>query len=217
MKHSQWYAAFPMSLVFNIFLFCLLAGLTVTRDYAKDTVYFPVRTILLPAEKPVAPPKRKKKVIPKQTEPPKTETAPLPEPVAEPLPKLETEPAERTEEIQEETTSDVVAEDIPSEVLPAETVYQPYYKVSKLPAFKVKVDPVYPPTERASGNEARVVAEIFLNKFGSVDKIEIIKSGGTLFDNAVIQAIHDSSFTPGYKNSEPVPVKVQQPYVFRLR
>jgi TonB family protein len=217
MKHSQWYAAFPMSLVFHIILFSLLAGLTVTRDYAKDTVYFPVRTILLPAEKPAAPPKQKKKAIPKQSEPLKKEPALIPETVDEPMPALEEEPEERTEEIEEATVSDAVADDIPPEVQPSETVYQPYYKVSKLPSFKVKVDPVYPPPERASGNEARVVAEVFINEFGGVDKIEIIKSGGPLFDNAVIQAIQDSSFTPGYENNEPVPVKVQQPYVFRLR
>jgi TonB family protein len=47
--------------------------------------------------------------------------------------------------------------------------------------------------------------------------VKLIRSGGRLFDQAVMKAARDSSFEPGYRDDKPVPVRVQIPYSFKLR
>lgn len=97
------------------------------------------------------------------------------------------------------------------------TVYQPYHAVSRVPYFKTQIKPVYPSSERAAGVEARVTVEVYINERGMVDKVKLVKSGGELFDQAVMQAVKDSSFEPGYLEGRPVPVRIQIPYAFKLR
>ena len=99
----------------------------------------------------------------------------------------------------------------------AGTAYQPYHAVSRVPYFKIQIKPVYPPSERAAGVEARVIVEVYINERGMVDKVKLVKSGGELFDQAVMRAVKDSSFEPGYLEGRPVPVRIQIPYAFKLR
>ena len=68
-----------------------------------------------------------------------------------------------------------------------------------------------------TGNEARVLAEIYLNERGAVDDVTIKKSGGKLFDKAVIDAARQSSFHPGYMGEKAVPTVIQIPYSFKLK
>lgn len=97
------------------------------------------------------------------------------------------------------------------------TGYHYSQRVSRVPSFKVQKKPVYPQSERTAGREARVVVEVFISEYGAVDRVTVIKSGGPLFDHAVVTAAKDSSFEPGYLDGKPVPVRVQIPYVFKLR
>jgi len=99
----------------------------------------------------------------------------------------------------------------------AGTGYLPFHRLSRIPSFKVQTQPVYPPSERTAGAEARVIVEVYINENGTVDNVMLIKSGGRLFDQAVIKAARDSSFEPGYRDDKPVPVRVQIPYSFKLR
>ncbi|MDD5105704.1 MAG: energy transducer TonB [Desulfuromonadaceae bacterium] len=95
--------------------------------------------------------------------------------------------------------------------------YLAFHRLSKLPSFRVHSEPVYPNAERMSGAEARVLAEIYLDERGAVDDVVIKKSGGRLFDKAVIEAIRQSSFHPGYMGEKAVPTVIQIPYSFKLR
>lgn len=95
--------------------------------------------------------------------------------------------------------------------------YLAFHRLSKLPSFRVRSEPVYPNSERMSGAEARVLAEIYLDERGAVDDVVIKKSGGKLFDKAVIDAVRQSSFHPGYMGEKAVPAVVQIPYSFKLR
>jgi TonB family protein len=97
------------------------------------------------------------------------------------------------------------------------TVYQPIQSISRNPSFKVQLKPAYPPSERAAGIEARVIVEVYINENGTVDDVKLIKSGGRPFDQAVMKAVQDSSFEPGFRDDKPVPVRVQIPYAFKLR
>jgi TonB family protein len=95
--------------------------------------------------------------------------------------------------------------------------YLAFHRLSKLPSFRLRNEPVYPNTERMTGSEARVLAEIYLDERGTVDDVTIKKSGGKLFDKAVIDAVRQSSFHPGYMGEKAVPAVVQIPYSFKLR
>lgn len=95
--------------------------------------------------------------------------------------------------------------------------FVPISRLTKIPTFVFRMAPVYPERSRIAGKEASVMAEIDLDAKGSIIEIRIIKSGGKDFDLAVKNAIMASSFTPGFIKDQPVPVRVQIPYVFKLR
>jgi len=94
--------------------------------------------------------------------------------------------------------------------------YQPVDRLARKPQFSVRVEPKYPESLRASGMEGKVTVELFLNERGGIDDIQIIKSGGAMFDGAVVRALKASRFEPGYMDGHPVPVRVRIPYLFRL-
>lgn len=94
---------------------------------------------------------------------------------------------------------------------------QPLDKLSRQPAFLRKIEPVYPGSERRAGSQAQVIAEVTIDESGKVKNIKIVKSAGTDFDNAVIEALNKSMFTPGYINREAVAVRVLIPFRFNLK
>ena len=95
--------------------------------------------------------------------------------------------------------------------------YLALQRLTRLPAFRVRAEPVYPNSERMTGSEARVLAVIYLDEHGAVDDVTIKKSGGRLFDKAVIDAARQSSFHPGYMGEKAVPTVIQIPYTFKLK
>jgi TonB family protein len=95
--------------------------------------------------------------------------------------------------------------------------YLAIHKLTRLPDFKSQVEPIYPDSERISGNEARVQVMIYLNEQGKVDIVEIKKSGGKLFDKAALDAARQSSFKPGYIGEKAVPSVILKPYMFKLK
>ncbi len=95
--------------------------------------------------------------------------------------------------------------------------YLAFHRLTKLPTFKSRAEPVYPNSERMNGGEARVLAEIYLDERGAVDDVIIKKSGGKLFDKAVIDAARQSSFHPGYMGEKAVSTVIQIPYSFKLK
>jgi len=95
--------------------------------------------------------------------------------------------------------------------------YQTVHRISRLPIFRTQINPEYPASERNAGKESRVVVEVYLNRNGVVDEVKLIKSGGAPFDEAVIKALKASSFEPGYMDGKQVAVRMQIPYVFKLR
>jgi len=61
------------------------------------------------------------------------------------------------------------------------------------------------------------MAEIYLDERGAVDDVVIKKSGGRLFDKAVLEAVRQSSFHPGYMGDKAMPTVIQMPFTFKLR
>ena len=94
---------------------------------------------------------------------------------------------------------------------------QPLGKLTRPPALLKKIEPVYPGSEQRAGSQAQVIAEVTIDEKGLVHSIKIVKSAGMQFDNAVIEALNKSLFSPGYIDSEAVAVRVLVPFRFNLK
>lgn len=93
---------------------------------------------------------------------------------------------------------------------------QPLFKLTRVPGFARKVEPIYPAKERNSGTQASVLAEVTLNSRGEVINVRIVKSGGSLFDEAVKLALQKSSFLPAMMGTKPVATRIMVPFRFNL-
>lgn len=195
---QEWSEAIAASVLFNLTLFTLFASMTEKRGN-KVVEYVPVDMIQLSQTAKIDQPPVLRPSAPVMGRQPQANAAPEP-------------PKEK--EMGLDKTGEEVAQPPPS---PPQTSYMPQHRVTRVPIFKTQVKPVYPFSERAAGIEARVIAEVYINEYGGVDEVKIVKSAGSVFDESVIRAVKDSSFSPGYLEGRPVAVKVQIPFVFKLR
>lgn len=115
--------------------------------------------------------------------------------------------------------SNTVAQEASSNLssIQASPVSQPLSKLTRVPAFLRKIEPVYPLAEQRTGSQATVLAEVAIDDQGRVMAVKIAKSAGVHFDNAVIEALNKSYFTPGYIDKEAVAVRVLVPFRFNLK
>ena len=187
--------ALGASLMVNLGLLALMAALHYVAKPHNTIPAVPIK--LLPAAKtvqlakPVTPKQR-----PKQPSP-QSETMP---PV-QPLSKAAT-PEERPPQVAEPT--------------PKHTI-EPLHRLTRLPQFLRRIEPSYPENERAVGKEALGLAEIVIDTRGRILEARIIKSAGADFDQAVLQALEQSLFSPGYIDDKEVVVRFQIPFRFQLR
>jgi periplasmic protein TonB len=152
-------------------------------------------------------PKSEQNVLPKA--PPK-----LPDPIEAPL-------IETKEVLAEETRAD---EDIsappPKEVV--ETTEEPTYFV----AVEEMPQPIgglqgiqhriaYPEIAKRAGIEGKVFVRAFVDETGSVTSAEIVKGIGGGCDEAAMDAILKTKFTPGKQRGKPIKVQVTIPIVFK--
>ena len=96
-------------------------------------------------------------------------------------------------------------------------IIQPISKLTRLPSFLQKIEPVYPRSEQRAGSQAYVLAEVTIDETGMVQNVKIAQSAGATFDNAVIDALKKSIFIPGYMGQKAVAVRVLVPIRFNLR
>lgn len=75
----------------------------------------------------------------------------------------------------------------------------------------------YPEAERRAGREADVIVTIHIDQSGSVGSVDVVNSGGKLFDEAAQKVGQLMRFSPAVGlNGKPVPVRLPQPIQFRL-
>lgn len=153
-------------------------------------------------------PKSEQNVLPKA--PPK-----LPDPIEAPL--IETKEVLT----EEETRAD---EDIsvspPKEVV--ETTEEPTYFVAVeempqpiggLQAIQQMIE--YPEIAKRAGIEGKVFVRAFVDETGAVTSAEIVKGIGGGCDEAAMDAIIKTKFTPGKQRGKPIKVQVTIPIVFK--
>lgn len=150
-----------------------------------------------------------KNILPKA--PPK-----LPEPIEAPL--IETAQVTSTEE---ENSNEEMNVPPPKEVI--EETEEPTYFVAVeempqpiggLTAIQQKI--VYPELARRAGVQGKVYIRAFVDENGNVTSAEVVKGIGGGCDEAALDALLKTKFTPGKQRGKPIKVQVTVPVLFKL-
>ncbi|MBI4726379.1 energy transducer TonB [candidate division TA06 bacterium] len=98
--------------------------------------------------------------------------------------------------------------------LPYPGVFVPH---SQAPVVLNAVRPVYPSICRNMGAEGRVILQALVDKSGNVAKVRVLKSSGNdALDEAAMEALKASIFSPALQGDKPVAVWLSYPVVFSL-
>lgn len=150
------------------------------------------------APKPVAPPKVWTKPAPNQAVIP----APIPtQPVPAPPPEAEPPPPS---EYNVGTGGGV------------NTVLSRIPQLLNLSDLRAILQRYYPEEARSQGREGMVVLDLHINTDGHVASVDIVRSGGSDFDEAAKKAAMLLRFTPAFLGSQRVNVKMRQAIQFKL-
>lgn len=112
-------------------------------------------------------------------------------------------------------------------IIPAKTIfpgekddlYKPFAQVMPEPEgglqgiySKIK----YPPDAQKAGIEGKVYLLIYIDEKGNVNDVKVLKGLGAGCDEAAVEAIKDTKFTPGKDNGIAIKVKLSLPVTFKL-
>jgi TonB family protein len=119
-------------------------------------------------------------------------------------------------EIPDVPTNLNIPENFPPNNLPPTQKIESISNLTRIPSPLNKIEAAYPASERRAGKQSYVLAEIIINTRGEVQEVNILKSGGSVFDTAVINSLKKTVFTPGYIGEKVVPVRISIPFRFKL-
>ena len=89
-------------------------------------------------------------------------------------------------------------------------------QVSQLPRFVTQIKAVYPESAKHSNIEGVVVLQVDIDATGKIMNVEVAQSLGFGCDEAALEALKQSTFTPAYDGTEAVPVRIRIPYRFKF-
>jgi len=89
-------------------------------------------------------------------------------------------------------------------------------EVSQLPQFKTKMEPVYPEGAKRAGIEGVVILQVDIDATGAVMNMSVVQGLGSGCDEAAMEAMKQSTFTPALAGTDPVPVRIRIPYRFKI-
>ncbi len=92
----------------------------------------------------------------------------------------------------------------------------PAGKLTSMPSWKTSIKPIYTEQAREKEIEGVVLLEVLIDETGRVRKVKVLKKLGFGLDEAAIEAVRKSSFTPGMRDKTPVATKIQIPFRFVL-
>jgi TonB family protein len=75
----------------------------------------------------------------------------------------------------------------------------------------------YPEEAKRNGIEGKVFVLAFIDEKGNVANAKVIKGAGYGMDEAALDAVKQTKFTPGKQRGKPVKVQVTIPIVFKLK
>jgi protein TonB len=97
------------------------------------------------------------------------------------------------------------------------TGFRSIAQVSRIPQFKFKSEPAYPETAKRANIEGVVILQVDIDATGAVKKVSVIKGLGYGCDEAAVEAMKQSSFTPAIGvNGEPEPIHIPETYLFKF-
>lgn len=76
---------------------------------------------------------------------------------------------------------------------------------------------IYPEIAKRAGVEGKVYVLAFVDETGTVTKAQVIKGIGAGCDEAALDAVLKTKFTPGKQRGKPVKVQVSIPIIFKLK
>jgi protein TonB len=169
--------------------------------------------------------------IPPPPEPLPLPPPPPPPPRGEPLPDNAVEAiAEEMIETDEEPENQTVVEagsiitPQPPVTAPRSTEeeYLPAHRISVLPVFPedaIRAALRYPPIARRSNIEGRVVLDLFIDRIGIIQRIDVLREEppNRGFGEAAREAFRGIRCEPAQANGERVSARVRYPVTFRLR
>ena len=154
----------------------------------------------------------------------KQETAPPPPPKP-PIP-IEAPSDDELEDIEIEDTEIDMEEEIAAPPPPVEEEEEEvsvdfFVAVEEMPnpiggiaAIQQKI--IYPEIAKRAGVQGRVYVKAFVDEAGVVRKAEVIKGIGAGCDEAAVEAVLKTKFTPGRQRGQAVKVQVSIPILFKL-
>ena len=86
--------------------------------------------------------------------------------------------------------------------------------VGGIKAIQEKI--IYPEKAKREGIEGKVFVTAFVNESGTVDHVKLLKGIGGGCDQAALNAVKKTKFSPGKQGGKPVKVQISIPIVFRL-
>ncbi|MDR3333714.1 MAG: energy transducer TonB [Treponema sp.] len=164
--------------------------------------------------------------------PPPVEPPPPPPPPPKLPPVVQQNTVEAVAETMIETDEPppdvVVTEPLPEYELTPEPAmaeeidYLPMHKISALPKFpedEIRKALVYPPIALRSGRAGMVYLELFVDRQGTIQRINIIKEDpeGMGFGEAAVKAFQGIQGTPAEANGTTVAVRYRYPVRFTIR
>ena len=103
---------------------------------------------------------------------------------------------------------------IAPEALPSPDVFVPR-EIEPAPITPIR--PEYPELARKAGIEGTVIVKILIDREGMVRDAIVVRGVGAGLDQAAVEAIRQTRYTPAIQNNQPIAVWVAQPVYFRLR
>ncbi|MCW8804069.1 MAG: energy transducer TonB [Ignavibacteriaceae bacterium] len=110
-------------------------------------------------------------------------------------------PSKEVTEIEEEPAYFVAVEEMPE-------------PIGGLKSIQEKI--IYPEIAIRAGVQGKVFVRAFVDESGSVTKAEVVKGIGAGCDEAAIDAVLQTKFSPGKQRGRPIKVQITVPIVFKL-
>ena len=176
------------------------------KERRADTTIFKVVDLQEYVPPPPEPEKEEKPVIPEE----KIEVAPQ-DSIAEEI--IETE-----KEVVEVNTGGVSS--LPEIETPPQIEYLPQHKISVPPAMpseEIRKRIKYPPLANRQKIEAVVFLELYIDKYGEIRNIVVLKDPGYGFAEAAVDALQGMTVVPAEANGTPVAVRYRYPIRFKLK
>ena len=92
-----------------------------------------------------------------------------------------------------------------------------FFAVSKKPKIITKPAPYYPIGEKKAGIQGVVVVTVIIDENGDVEYAQIFMTLSYGTDHAALDSAMKLKFEPAYNDGEPVKVKMNIPYRFKLK